>query len=118
MTNQLQKMSEKTIELIHENNELQEQTAASKAENDLLKDAEKVYARRNVNHQKVIQMLVGKLQRMFPWFVIVDTNIYYVLETDKMLEIAYDTGIMDDVNTHVFNDLFSSEDYNQVSEVK
>ena len=58
-------MSEKTLELLAENTQLQEKVATLKAENSLMKSAEKESARRNVHHQKVIQMLVEKLQREF-----------------------------------------------------
>jgi hypothetical protein len=68
------------VDLINENEQLANKITVLKAENNLLKESEKQLAKRNIAHQKVIQMLIEKLR-----------------ETDKMLEIAYENGMIEDI---------------------
>ena len=83
-------MSSKTVDLINENEQLANKITVLKAENNLLKESEKQLAKRNIAHQKVIQMLIEKLR-----------------ETDKMLEIAYDTGIVEEASQLIEKNLLT-----------
>jgi DNA-binding transcriptional regulator GbsR (MarR family) len=61
ITAQLQKMSNKVIELIAENDKLLDQMRALKTENKILKDSEKGLAKRNIANQRMVQSLVKKV---------------------------------------------------------
>ncbi|KAJ3389949.1 hypothetical protein HDU92_000759 [Lobulomyces angularis] len=89
ITAQLKKMSAKTMELIAENESLMVRVAKLKSKNSLLVDSEKDLARKNQANQRVIKMLVEKLK-----------------ESDKMLEVAYDTGAFNLEENKTFLDEF------------
>ncbi len=65
ITSQLRKMSIKTMEFVQENDMLFEKVKRLQIENSVLKDSEKLLAKRNMAHQKVIKMLVQKLKGIF-----------------------------------------------------
>ncbi|KAJ3269364.1 hypothetical protein HDV01_001478 [Terramyces sp. JEL0728] len=80
ITAQLKKMSLKTVEFISENEALNEKMKNLKTTNSLLMESERELAKRNHANQKVIKMLVEKLKG----------NWISLLESDQMLEIAFD----------------------------
>ncbi|KAI9098218.1 hypothetical protein DFS34DRAFT_619985 [Phlyctochytrium arcticum] len=78
ISSQLKKMSTKTLELIAENDTLKQKVAQLRTGNGLLNESEQELAKKNQTNQRVIRMLVEKLK-----------------ESDKMLEIAYESGLLD-----------------------
>ncbi|KAJ3027247.1 hypothetical protein HDV00_011336 [Rhizophlyctis rosea] len=78
ITSQLKKMSQKTIDIIAENDALKDQVAKLRTNNGLLQTGEQELAKKNQANQRVIKMLVEKLK-----------------ESDKMLELAYESGAFD-----------------------
>lgn len=53
------------MEFVQENDMLFEKVKRLQIENSVLKDSEKLLAKRNMAHQKVIKMLVQKLKGIF-----------------------------------------------------
>jgi len=49
-------------DLLNENEKLTEKLSAMKTEGGILKESEKELAKRNIGHQKVVQMLTEKLR--------------------------------------------------------
>lgn len=60
ITAQLAKMSDKTMELIQENDELKKKERQQKQHIEMLEDNEKTLAKKNHSHQKLIKMLTDK----------------------------------------------------------
>ncbi|XP_061169615.1 cilia- and flagella-associated protein 157-like [Saccostrea echinata] len=60
ITAQLAKMSDKTMELIQENDELKKKEKQMKQHIEMLEDNEKTLAKKNHSHQKLIKMLTDK----------------------------------------------------------
>lgn len=63
ISSQLAKMSEKSLELIQENDELKERESEMKKQLEMLEDNEKEFVRNNLSNQKVIRMLTAKCQQ-------------------------------------------------------
>ncbi|XP_048774461.2 cilia- and flagella-associated protein 157-like [Ostrea edulis] len=60
ITAQLAKMSDKTMELIQENDEMKKKEKQQKQHIEMLEDNEKTLAKKNHSHQKLIKMLTDK----------------------------------------------------------
>ncbi|XP_044124396.1 cilia- and flagella-associated protein 157 [Bufo gargarizans] len=63
VSSQLAKMSEKSLELIQENDQLREQESDMRKQLEILEENEKEFVRNNLSNQKVIRMLTEKCQQ-------------------------------------------------------
>ncbi|XP_053551474.1 cilia- and flagella-associated protein 157 [Bombina bombina] len=63
ISSQLTKMSDKTMELIVENDDLKEKVAEQRKQIEMLEDTEQELAKKNLSNQKVIRMLTDKCQQ-------------------------------------------------------
>ncbi|KAM3910986.1 cilia- and flagella-associated protein 157 [Leptodactylus fuscus] len=63
ISSQLAKMSEKSLELIDENDQLKEQESELRKQLEMLEDNEKEFVKNNLSNQKVIRMLTEKCQQ-------------------------------------------------------
>lgn len=92
-------MSQKTTELINENDRLNDQIAKLKLANSLLVESEKQFSKRNNANQKVIKMLVAKLK-----------------ESDDILENAYDD--LQDKKLDSDEKILTDEMYQEIQEIQ
>ncbi|KAJ3003620.1 hypothetical protein HKX48_001670, partial [Thoreauomyces humboldtii] len=114
ITSQLKKMSGKTMELIAENDSLKQKVARLKMTNSVLTDSEQTLAKKNQTHQRVIKTLIEKLKGATTRFdhvlpivqelISSSSDICKILESDEMLEVAYEGVSVDGEGNIAYKD--------------
>lgn len=84
---QLAKMSDKTMELIQENDELKSKEKKMKLHVDMLEHNEKELAKKNSSNQKIIRMLAEKAKQQEELLVEYDENDSHHRDVDSEMEL-------------------------------
>lgn len=84
---QLAKMSDKTMELIQENDELKSKEKKMKLHIDMLEHNEKELAKKNSSNQKIIRMLAEKAKQQEELLVEYDENDSHHKDVDSEMEL-------------------------------